>query len=158
MLLVGSWNQGRRVFPLHTGTLGDMQPLLESLPVERSGKKYPCLSLPSTCQSLISVSHWPNLVGSQLAMVWRKCKLQWTWEEWIWEHTGKLPAWKIGDINISNILFQHPWCSHILVFLFLFEKYENTSKVVDVVDSMHTNGFSTLSVLRRKLGKEKVFS
>ena len=31
-------------------------------------------------------------------------------------------------------------------------------KVVGVVDSMHTNGFSTLSVLRRKLGKEKVFS
>ena len=52
-------------------------------------------------------------------------------------------------INYSMVL----WYLDIL-----YEKYENISKVVGVVDSMHTNGFSTLSVLRRKLGKEKVFS
>lgn len=70
MLLVGSWKQGGGVF-LVPGNTGNMQLLLE-LPreAERNGKKRPCSSLPSTYQSLIIVSHWPNPVGSQSQGIW----------------------------------------------------------------------------------------
>lgn len=56
MLLVGSWNLGGRVFPVHTGITGNMQLLLEPQPeAERNGKKCPCFSFISTNQSLIIV-------------------------------------------------------------------------------------------------------
>lgn len=71
MPLVGSWNLGGRVFPVHNGIMGNMQLLLESQPeAERNGKKCPCFPFPSTNQSLTIVFYYPNPIGSLLQGNW----------------------------------------------------------------------------------------
>lgn len=69
-------------------------------------------------------------VGSQLARVCGKCRLQWTWEERIWEQTGKLSAEEIGDIKLFNFIIPAPMVFSHPYFFSLWEiwKYIKSSR------------------------------